>query len=87
MSIETSLGFDSDEELDAKAGPDLGGKVCNRCGCGGLHWEETSSGWRLHEANSEMHRCFAPCPGCLWAECFRRQTCLMNNSPNTDVLK
>jgi hypothetical protein len=57
MSIYSSLGFDSDEELEAKAGPDWGGKTCNRCGAGGLHWEETYSGWRLFEAEGHQHNC------------------------------
>jgi len=58
MSIFAPLEYlDSDEERDAKAGPDWQAKTCNRCGRGGLHWEETYSGWRLFEAEGHMHRC------------------------------
>lgn len=34
-------------------------KVCNSCGCSGLHWEQTNRGWRLAYANGELHECDA----------------------------
>lgn len=32
-------------------------KICSMCKKGGLHWESTVAGWRLHTAEGYMHQC------------------------------
>ena len=41
------------EEFERPVSP----KTCQYCGQGGLHWEHTERGWRLHDVNQEMHTC------------------------------
>lgn len=30
---------------------------CNRCGKGGLHWEDDNGKWVLVDKHNEIHRC------------------------------
>lgn len=48
--------LDSEDEIDAKAGPDWGGKTCSRCGVSGLHWEQDRGRWQLADYKG-MHVC------------------------------
>ncbi len=36
------------------------GVTCQRCGEGGLHWEETDRGWRLYNEDGDRHTCESP---------------------------
>lgn len=51
----TDLHFNYFDDYDE--GYDDTGLMCKRCGKDYLEWKETAQGWRLFEANGEMHEC------------------------------
>ena len=53
--VEDMIFFD---DWDDWSDPD--NKTCNRCGESGLHWEETTHGWRLFDYRDEQHECPHP---------------------------
>jgi hypothetical protein len=56
---DTMASYYLDDAMMAHEEDDERSVSCRYCGKDGFHWVETKTGWRLFDAEGELHNCAA----------------------------